>query len=400
MTLIFIMMVAGGRGIAYGEEETENEYSSWYDASKQKYVFPVTPSSKEWKDFDSHQQMIDACTIPEGLIEKLSTEELYQLVMEYPLISDVFFYDDAVAGFNQMRKYFNGLESFMGRNDALEVLLGEYNKLQITSDNEENKYDNFVIIHFMELILSDKDMIDRMSDIQKDRLSKAVYEKYCQKKEDDFYKGFEENAYEYAKSNETTLVINKQKGCELNNPKGSVSIQLFDDAEVFQLKSVGTAYVRTPRGSLVEVSIREEHNKDTIEKLNQSAKQNYPKATLVYPASNKYNCHSYVWHSPSPVNPYWINGGQAEIYVTDGSYRAIASYPTGVGRRVVWYDYDREGNINFLHSGILRAFKSPYDKEGIMVESKWTDGPVMLAEINYTPYKYENCWYRYYIRAD
>ncbi len=44
-----------------------------------KIVYPVTPNSKEWKNLSSHAEMVKACTIPDELLDKISTQELLEL---------------------------------------------------------------------------------------------------------------------------------------------------------------------------------------------------------------------------------------------------------------------------------------------------------------------------------
>ncbi len=119
-------------------------------------------------------------------------------------------------------------------------------------------------------------------------------------------------------------------------------------------------------------------------KMFQSFKDNNPQAIVLYPASNKYNCHSYAWYWRSKSNSYWMD--KAGIYAWDGSYRAIGGYPTSAGQKVVWYDYDREGRINFRHSAVVLVFYDKLSPSQIWVESKWTYGPVMIHTLDYSIY--------------
>jgi len=72
--------------------------------------------------YTSHQEMIDACEIPEETLRQMTTQALLESVLNYPLLGDVLAYDDSEAGFEAMVDSFRGLEEFLSREDAAEVL--------------------------------------------------------------------------------------------------------------------------------------------------------------------------------------------------------------------------------------------------------------------------------------
>ena len=73
--------------------------SIWIQA--QVYDFPVKPGSAMWNNFETHQQMLDACQIPENVLSKMSTEDLVTTCLNYPLSIDCFAYDNEVKGVQQ-----------------------------------------------------------------------------------------------------------------------------------------------------------------------------------------------------------------------------------------------------------------------------------------------------------
>ena len=86
------------------------------------YVYPVQPGTEAWASFESHQEMIDACEVPEETLRQMTTQALLESVLNYPLLGDVLAYDDSEAGFEAMVDSFRGLEEFLSREDAAEVL--------------------------------------------------------------------------------------------------------------------------------------------------------------------------------------------------------------------------------------------------------------------------------------
>lgn len=397
--IIFLIACVEVCGESYAQSGDNNltVNEEWYDEVNNEYKFPINVDSEDWKNLNSHQEMIDACTIPENLIESLSTKELYELVIKYPLLIDMFAYDSENEGFDVIRGYFNGLEALLNREDIVNTLLDAYSNIELSSKDQDN-FETLSKTQFLELMMTDENIVNKMSVTQKDRLSKLAYENYCKKQTNNLYTNCESKLYEYANNNGTLNDINTVKKFVLNANINYSTLELYNPDVFSSLRTLNTTFIRTPNGTKVEVILYEKYDDETLQNFTNASLKQYPNATLIHPANNKYNCHSYAWYWQSKSNSYWINGWEAEKYVTDGSYRAIASYPTGTGQKVVWYDYDRDGNVNFLHSGILRSFKSPYDKTGIMIESKWTKGPVMLHEIDYSPYGHSNSSYIYYIR--
>ena len=68
---------------AYADETNESEV----------YTYPVQKGTEEWAEFTTHAQQIEATQIPSELLDVMSTEDLLESVLEYPLLVDVFAYD-------------------------------------------------------------------------------------------------------------------------------------------------------------------------------------------------------------------------------------------------------------------------------------------------------------------
>lgn len=57
------------------------------------YTFPVKPGTSEWNELIDHTQMVEACQIPEGLLHNMTTDELIETVLNYPLLMEIYTYD-------------------------------------------------------------------------------------------------------------------------------------------------------------------------------------------------------------------------------------------------------------------------------------------------------------------
>lgn len=78
------------------------------------YVYPILPGTKEWENFKSKSEMMDACQIPSEIVSAMSTEALTLSVINHPLLNtEVLSYDN----------YTQGFDSFVFDFDAAKVLL-------------------------------------------------------------------------------------------------------------------------------------------------------------------------------------------------------------------------------------------------------------------------------------
>ena len=123
--------------------------------------YPVKPGMEEWEKLSNRREAIEACQIPEDVLSSLTTEDLLQICLQYPLIFDVLspsFYD---RGLDFVFEQFNGIRELFKREDALNELLEQYRcriqKLPFIEDSDASDLEKgyFVLtIESLELILS------------------------------------------------------------------------------------------------------------------------------------------------------------------------------------------------------------------------------------------------------
>ena len=154
--------------------------------------YPVKPGTEEWKLFQSNEEKVRACQIPEEVISSLSTEELTDLCLQYPLIYDVFAFNSLNDGLDKLFSDFNGIRELNKRDDA-SILINRYNeKLQsfsfLDGTDPEIKKGGFVVsVSILEILLS------RIGS-QKDSLNKTLQSLVVGYEEKfryvDYFKGF------------------------------------------------------------------------------------------------------------------------------------------------------------------------------------------------------------------
>ena len=86
--------------------------------------------------------------------------------------------------------------------------------------------------------------------------------------------------------------------------------------------------IRTPNGTAIIVTYREEYRADYIHYLTEATKANYPNANCRGNASNRYNGHCYAWHmqySTDMNKECWLDGASVSTYWEDGSFVSTTS---------------------------------------------------------------------------
>jgi hypothetical protein len=105
------------------------------------YDFPFKPGCKEWEQFESIEKRIAALQIPDAILYRIPTENLLDVCLDFPYLTDIFFYDDCQKGFEALTAEFNGFKEILKRADLTDVLLHKYETLSTDVPNLRTKSD-------------------------------------------------------------------------------------------------------------------------------------------------------------------------------------------------------------------------------------------------------------------
>ena len=145
---------------------------SWY--------YPVIPGTEEWKKLESNIEMVKACQIPENVIFCLSTEELINLCLKYPLLNDAWAFNFLDDGLDKLFNDFNGIRELYKRKDLSGNLINQYmDKIQLLSFLEDENSDLekgqlMISISNLDALLSRVQLQDNASDDLKEILRNLV----------------------------------------------------------------------------------------------------------------------------------------------------------------------------------------------------------------------------------
>lgn len=290
--LALVLCVLPGCGVNAQENE------GWEKNSQTgKYEFPVTVYDNEWKNFETLVQKQEACDIPNEILNELSTEELVDLVLEYPLLVNIFAFSDVDEGIEKVSETFSGLKELMSREDAGNVLIKAFlnsnNKIKLRSNTDDNNRD-YIKNEYLKVLLTRNQVKDNMS-----KVTRVQY--------------------------------------NVLNTFGLISTRST------------TTYVLTPKNSqvpVIEYSASEDMTASAKTQMDADFKLAYPNAVLKSGSTRIYNCHNYAWNKDNPTK-YCMNNPNP--YMTDGSYVYVGGYPTANGQ-IVYYPYTEK------HSGIVTDY--------------------------------------------
>ena len=83
----------------------------------QTWDYPVKPGTEEWKSLKTHSEKVEVCEIPIDVLKKMSTDDLIEVCLNYPLSFDFYAYSSIKEGIIKVKDRFNGLQELFARKD-------------------------------------------------------------------------------------------------------------------------------------------------------------------------------------------------------------------------------------------------------------------------------------------
>ena len=258
--------------------------------------YPVSPEDPDWKEL-SYSEALAASNMPEDKTKKLSTEELVIWFMEYPFLGDIAAFDSLDYAMDCLKGKSNICREFLSRKDAKNVLLEYYMELDYANMDDVSKLvkETFFNAYFTYI----KDELNG-EDI-------ATIKKIVEK---------QDSAENLALiSLRLSLDGNENKPTEFNelnsympkatmdgfNYSGSNGYSFYD---TWCKKGSYTRYGMTASGCFKYIS--GDISDATADAAHDYFHELHPSFGYVYPATKKYNCHSYAWIGNYPTNQYLI----------------------------------------------------------------------------------------------
>jgi len=154
------------------------------------YEYPILPGTDEWEKFNSLEEMVNACQIPQTKLKSISTEGLLETLLNYPLINDYIFFDNLQRGFHRVKTENNGFAELYGRKYIFNVITERYKLMSLDCGDI---YPPFNVqgeaapvgIAFMvfEFFVFQDDFLDKLNKNQQYQIFELMYKKLQDKQE-------------------------------------------------------------------------------------------------------------------------------------------------------------------------------------------------------------------------
>lgn len=334
--------------------------------TSQTFSFDSVTKPEIWKTFQTLEEMQSACQIPDDVLSNLSTEELVQICMDYPLFGNYLAYDNETFGIKKVMAGFNGFTELKKRTDAAEKLLDRYANVNVMALNEDREnaeiYPNLKL-GYLEMILYSGEIESLYQGEALQRLENLQAQKLTEKQ-----------------------LTNSHSASSLKHSQ--LLKQKINEAKNVSTTSTTTAItIYTKYGNPVDALSVSEMSSQEIAESNSYAISHYPNATFISNASATYNCHSYAWNISDGGSRCWINAAKKLTYDNLMKYWTNDYYGQTSNEnnatKIFYYKSD--------HSAIKSSVAGMY-------ESKWGRLPLMRHAPNYGPYNNMDTRY-YYTRT-
>lgn len=360
VSLVFIYLFAGllGSKESLGAENDDHIIAeSYFTKDYSGYKYPILPKMSTWP-YGNHQSMVNVCQIPETVLNSMSTEQLVETVMAYPLLCDVISYESKKIGYETIKEHFNGLQALSirdDRNECLEAYIISHDK---TGDSETSmsKYYNLCI---STLLASD-----------------------------DFNITFERQTTPSSRATRTTFANNVNvfvyysNQSSISTPQGGSMYGYASVAMEYWNYSDGTkGWYFPPSG---------EFGTDARDFINNYYYTTYGLSPVDSSTpSAKYNCHSYAWYSQTAHN-YWVEEfnsyGHTPVILQSANIDGKAVYYNSYGNNIT------DPNDNYSHSALIQSkIYHPVHYNTVInlnLRSKWGGAGIYAHTIENCPYYY------------
>jgi len=169
------------------------------DGVDESYNYPIKPGTPEWKEFDSHQDMIDAVQVPKCILENMCTYGLVETCFNCPLFGEFYMSNQINTGLIDLENNINSFYELATREDAATELKDKYISMHPDSLNENwTGYQKFEFVLFFCLVehfISQKKYLGKLMTDQSNELLTDAYNKLVEKKKLEFEKIIHLEAY-------------------------------------------------------------------------------------------------------------------------------------------------------------------------------------------------------------
>lgn len=184
---VIVVAAAVSLAVSIAVAETRTVSEDLLKEFPQGYEYPILPGTDQWLQFHDFPSKIEACQVPEDILKAMSTAQVLESALNYPLNINAFVWNTPEAGYHSVLSYSNVHQELMSRADAAEALIARYGATLATVADEEEQFDRAQQIWLMEIMLQQQPIQRQMDETQRLTVGRYVVEKLEQERGNLFY---------------------------------------------------------------------------------------------------------------------------------------------------------------------------------------------------------------------
>lgn len=343
----------------------------FYSADDEPLTFLPSVDSSAWTALRSLDERFDACSVPDDLLRRMTTDALVGSAVNYPLNYLIYVYNDPMSAVELIFENSPLHRELASRQDAPTELAELFSEsdygFDIKTDLDDRQL-SYTDEMFLEYLISSDRIAGRADAAAKDLLRDAVSEKAMQRLS-------EPDRYSIV-SVEPLMAIDRAADLMLLEVKDADTPKIGTNAIA---PIIDTTIIKTPLDKPITAYIRQELSTSEIKRIVNDIVNNYPDALFRGSPTSLYNCHSYAWYKNSTDNNVWID-----------------AYINGDLQLSTYWEHDVF--VSCAETGAIRAYYSLGDHSAIVLPngkylSKWGMGPLLEHDKEYCPYSTANIQY-------
>lgn len=145
LLIVFIILIGIIIGYSFNKNLTDEPRT---------FKYKITQQDDEWKALKTHDEMVKASRIPSEILKKMTTEEVVDAIVEFPLLFDVLLHNSDEEGVEALLNISDAFKELTTRKDSKEAL---QNKLSYFS--ERNIPEESLYIKILKMLLTEENII-------------------------------------------------------------------------------------------------------------------------------------------------------------------------------------------------------------------------------------------------
>lgn len=159
ISIITVILMLGSSNVVAFDSLNSNDNSVVEETVR--YTYAITTDDKEWADFTTKQEKVDATRIPIDVLTQLNTAQLVDAVIDYPLIVVLYAYNTFEQGLKALAKDSDAFRELLKRPDAGAVLL---EKLLLAKNSESETRLQELTINTISILLTEETIWSSLQD--------------------------------------------------------------------------------------------------------------------------------------------------------------------------------------------------------------------------------------------